>query len=79
MKLKHYGSDYPKHKRAHSAALRAPMVCPMMGDGGHARLASTPLRYRPAVRFVRPLTQAECRERLIEARYADWLDARGEG
>jgi hypothetical protein len=77
-KLPGYASDYPEHKRAHTRALRAPMVCPMMGDGDGAQRASTPLRYA-SFNMRRALSQPEMRDRLVAARYNDWLAARAAG
>jgi hypothetical protein len=68
MKLKHYVSDYAKHKRAHSAALRLNAVYPLKGDGPSARRSNYHNRYAK-----RPVNG---RVALVEARYADWMAAR---
>jgi hypothetical protein len=61
-----YTSDYPAQKRAHARALAAPQVIPMVGDSERTRAA--------AMRGWRYQTQAQSvRDRLVEARYADWL------
>ena len=79
MKLKHYVSDYPQHKRAHSAALRVPMVIPLKGDGAGAILRNRGQDRDPwlsALHNWKPLTHDDLRARLVAARYADWLSAR---
>jgi hypothetical protein len=65
MKLKHYTSDYPKAKRCHSAALRAPQIMPLTGDGP---LAAAISRRGWASQEGRDAL----RTRLVDARYADW-------
>lgn len=61
-----YVSDYPKLKASHRAKLRGCQVLPLTGDG---RLAN--LYNRASYGNI----EAQ-RERLVAARYQDWLDSR---
>lgn len=68
MKIK-YVSDYPKYKAKRQAELRSAQVLPMKGDG---RLASLYNRASYKAKTANEFT----RERLIVARYQEWLESR---
>lgn len=63
-----YASEYPKTKTEHSKALRSVQVLPLTGDG---RLAGL---YNRA--SCSPTQNQITRERLVEARYQEWLESR---
>lgn len=64
-----YASDYPKHKAEQGKALRSVQVLPLKGDG---RLAGLYNRASYKARTANEFT----RERLVEARYQEWLESR---
>lgn len=66
MKIK-YASDYPQYQAEQVTALRAPQVLPLKGDGRFAGLYN-----RSPISSRHELT----RERLVAARYQEWLESR---
>ena len=66
MKIK-YTSLYIKDRSAHTRALKAPQIIPLVGDGPQARYL---------VRRGGRDTEAR-RIALVEARYLDWHNANG--
>ena len=64
MKIK-YASDYPQYQAEQGQALRAPQVLPLKGDGRLAGLHNRIVNNNPSAR-----------ERLVAARYQEWLESR---